>query len=55
MTGAGLGYPQSSTDEQGHEHFVFGMDPAWVLRPQIDRWSMLVSFLQVNPRLPRPR
>ena len=44
---AGLGYPQSVIDE--HERQV--VDPTWIMRPFIDRWTMVMSFLSVNPRL----
>ncbi len=30
------------------------VDPTWIMRPFICRWTMLMSFLGVNPRLPRP-
>lgn len=42
-------------DPTDHEHAPGIVDPTWIMRPFIDRWVMLVSFLAVNPRLPRPR
>jgi hypothetical protein len=41
--------------ENAPEHESAVVDPTWIMRPFIDRWVMLVSYLSVNPRLPRPR
>lgn len=45
---------ESALENLVAEHAPEIVDPTWIMRPFIDRWTMVVSFLAVNPRLPRP-